>query len=203
MAFMHDTDTGKGRWKKDQWRNFELWEKKEVREKRKHLYWIGSSLLVALLISIVPVLIEFQPRWEARVITRKLADEISQIKKDAAIDHTAYRLTFLGNGSLAYKVEQLRDCQSQHGALVREEILSPSGDFRLLTPEQGRHSRFSVPGLSESFCFDSILGNDPRLVLDDVPIGFAIIPVRDLTENRLDRTAILLISGRSANISFN
>ena len=203
MAFMHDTDFAEARWKKAQWRNYELWEKKENRAKRKQLAFLFGTIVFAILISVVPVMMEFMPRWQARALTRKLADELVSLKTASALEHMAYRFRFIGDGSLSYRIERARDCDSREVEVVREGNLGGGGKFRLISRAEGEKAQVFIPGLTHEFCYDSLLGSDPRMILDNMPVGFAIVYVNDLTEYRTDRSSILLISGRSANISFN
>jgi hypothetical protein len=60
--------------------------------------------------------------------------------------------------------------------------------------------------LAESFCYDFLAGSDATLRNEPV-MGFAVGPVTDLTresaaDRRLDRVAVVLLTGPSAEVSF-
>jgi hypothetical protein len=80
------------------------------------------------------------------------------------------------------------------GALSR--IASLKDEFVVLSSDQG--VGLGVPGLLREICYDPTQGS----VLEENN-GFGVISVKDLTEKRLDRLTILLVSGPSAEISFD
>ena len=48
MVPIHDTDVAEERWSQAEWENYELWEKVELKLKRKKQLWILATFLVFL-----------------------------------------------------------------------------------------------------------------------------------------------------------
>jgi hypothetical protein len=202
MAPIYDTDLADERFAKDEWNRYELWEKVEVRLRRRKRLWVGATCLVFLCLSSVPIVMDRLPKWRALAASRRLGQEINRIKREASREHAAFRIRFAGQGSLEYAVERASSCSDQSPRVERRGSLimgSTASGFALLTPEQG--SSLGVQGFSDSICYDYLAGSDA--ILRDRPlVGFGIAPVNDLAEGRSDRLAILLASGPSAEISF-
>ena len=83
LAPIHDTDLAKERWEKDDWKNFELWEKLEVRFRRYRMKWVIATVLVFLLISTIPVLKARTLKWNTLEASQVLARELNRLKKEA------------------------------------------------------------------------------------------------------------------------
>jgi len=202
MAPIFETDIPDERWSQAQWKNYEPWEKVEQRRLFQRRVWIGVTCLLMLGLLAIPVVIDQRPLWLAQRTARALATELSRLKRDAGLEHSAYRISFEGNGSLRFRVEKLDSCiaKAQH-ITVREGNLSPDtpAPLLLLSPTEGERAHLS--GLVESFCYDSIGG--AALSTSHSLGGFAIIPAGDQHEGRLDRLAIVTLDGPSANINFD
>jgi hypothetical protein len=82
------------------------------------------------------------------------------------------------------------------GSLVSARDVSK---YRFLTHQMGES--LSIPGLLEQFCYDPLQGSESSNRGENIA-GFAIAPVKDLTEHRADRIAVLLLMGPSAELSF-
>jgi len=204
MVPIYDTDSEEKRWKNNQWKSFEFSEKQELKEKRKKRLWIIFACLLFVLIVTLKVILENRPKWKAEFIARKIVLELNRIKLDSALQHSAFRIHFIANDLIQFKVVRLNDCGEKEGEWVREGVLVEKDDakqYALLTRAIG--DQIGIPGLVDYFCYDSVLGTDPRLNENKVPLGFAVVPVVDLKARRIDRVAVILIKGRQAEISFN
>ena len=136
-----------------------------------------------------------------------MAQEINRLKKDAGIEHAAFRIRFDSNGSssglLAYTVEKATSCSDPAPQVQRTGSLfhgEHAGEYAVLGPAQGAEA--GIPGLVLSFCYDFLSGSDAVLKGENV-VGFGILPVKDLAEHRQDRMTILLLSGPLAETSFD
>src|SRR5690606_27088727 len=110
----------------------------------------------------------------------------------------AQRIRFDGAGSLVYSVASAESCRSPEDRwrTTREgRLLSPeeASAFLLLEPEQGIEQ--GIPGLQYTFCYDAQEGYG---ISDGDLAGFAVLPAKDLADDRLDRLSVLLMKGRSA-----
>jgi hypothetical protein len=111
----------------------------------------------------------------------------------------AYRIRFSGQGSVAYVVEKAIRCEAGAWTNVREgQLFNPAhaADYKLVSQEDA--NAFGLSGLLEGFCYDSLA----TIADADAPRGIAIIPVKDLTEQRSDRISLVMIKGPEAEISF-
>ncbi len=204
---IHETDSGENRWERESWRTFELWEKLEVREKRRRKIWIAITALVFLGLSSIPVISDQGPRWQAKRASRKTAELIVEMTTVSARERKARRLRFVSGGEpLSYVVESPTQPEKGCGAdqFVTVEsgtVLSPleAAGLRIIDPTLA--TRFSIPNMVDQFCYDPIEGNTHPI------LGIGIVPVKDLSpvveESRLDRMVILLIKGREAALAFN
>jgi hypothetical protein len=204
MVPIHDTDVAVERWKKAEWTHYELWEKVEQRLKRRKRLWIGLTALLFIMLSAVPIVRERLPQWKGLSAARRLSQEVNQLKRDAAIEKAAFRLKFNNaSGSTAYTVERTPSCAQAGGDVVRSvELMKPSdvGTFAVISTEQGH--ALNLPGLVEQLCYDPVNGNFAASSGENL-IGVGIIPARDLAESRLDRIALMLLTGLSAEVAFD
>jgi hypothetical protein len=203
MAPIHDTDLAAERWSQAEWENYELWEKVEQRLRRRRYLWILGAAILFLALSAVPIVMDRWPKWKTRVIARTLAQEINRVKREASANRTAMRLRFTSDKGFNYVVEKISACNGSQGEVVRSEYLvndEIKGSYARISTLFG--SEMGVPGMSDQFCYDPLQGSNAAIRGDDV-VGFGVIPATDLTEKRMDRISVLLISGISAEISFD
>lgn len=203
MAPIYDTDIAQQRWDKADWENYELWEKVAHRHRRHRRLWIAATAAVFVALSSVPIIMDRWAKWSTLAASRRLAEEINRIKRDAGVDHAAYRLRFAANGSLAYTIEKSGSCSDPNTTVVREGRLyygQGFSDYALMTPAMGAEA--GIPGLIQDVCYDYLAGSDTVLRGESM-VGFGIIPVKDLAEKRQDRLSILLVNGISAETTFD
>jgi hypothetical protein len=203
MVPIHDTDVAEERWSKAEWENYELWEKVELRLKRQKRLWIFATLVIFLVLSAVPIVMERWPKWSTRSMTVTLAREINRMKRESSIGRSAFRLRFVDEKKVSYVIEKIPSCSASQGEIVHTGTLLPPGtrdEFLWVSPSRG--DQLGVPGLVDEFCYDYLAGSGAVLKGQSV-VGFGIIPVSDLTEKRIDRLSVLILSGPSAEISFD
>lgn len=202
MAPIYDSDLAEERFAKEGWNQYELWEKVEVRLRRRKRLWVLGAAAVFVCLSSIPIAMDRAPKWSAVAASRRLANEINRIKLDAIRSHAAYRIRFASPGSLDYVVERAQSCSDASPKPERAGSLAAPGSagaFSLLTAADG--ARLGLQGLTDSICYDYLAGSDATLRGEPM-VGFGIMSVNDLTEGRADRLAILIASGPSAEISF-
>jgi len=203
MVPLHESDLAQDGWSKVEWENYELWEKVEVRLRRKKHLWVFVTLILFFALSSVPIVIDRWPKWTTRTIVRHLAQELNWVKREAGVHHAAYRLKLLSEGKFDFVVERLVNCDAAHGEEVKTGLLTNGRNadhYSWITSIRG--VELGIPGLVSEFCYDPLDGNS-ALRKGDVLAGFAVTPVRDLTEKRIDRITVLLLSGTNAEISFD
>jgi hypothetical protein len=206
MVPIHDTDIAQERWAQTEWQHYELWEKVEVQLRRRKAIWIAATVLLFLCLSSVPILMDRWPKWTALGANRKLGQQIGLMKAVAGLpseaDHQAFRMRFSPDHRLSYTIEKLSSCSDPSGTVVRTgELLRASrmDQFVLLSPQQGKE--LGIPGLVESFCYDSLKGSEQTAGEESIS-GFGVISVKDLAEKRTDRVSLLIFKGPSAELSF-
>lgn len=213
MVPIHDTDVAEERWTKSEWETYELWEKVELRARRKRRIWIVATFFLFLILSAVPIVMNQYPRWIARSLARQLGQQINQMKRDASIAKSPYRIRIYEGESLQFTIEKVADCEAGQGEVIQTRLLDyPSivgkdgtgrtggkGSFRWVSSEMA--AELGVPGLVNQFCYDPFKGSDATLKGKSVA-GVGVISVKDLAEKRVDRIALLLLTGPSAEISF-
>lgn len=200
MAPIYDSDIAEERWAKEEWSRYELWEKVELKLRRHKRLWIAGTVLVFLGLSSIPLVIEQRPKWRALSASRQLAQQINSLKKEASLEHLAFRIAFRNDGTLSYDIDKGASCaaiEAGQATRVREGELRSTGEPLQLLDRQAGESA-GIPGLQTSLCYDPVSGAPAGAEAS----GFALIPARDLTEKRTDRVSVLLVSGPSAELSF-
>lgn len=204
MVPIHDSDIAEERYAAAEWQHYELWEKIEVKLKRRKNLWIAATLLVFLILSAVPIWIDRWPKWTSLRAARRLGEKINELKRLSGTENQAFLLAFLPDHKLSYTISKVSSCIAPvlPGAVVRTgSLLSKSelDDYILLSHQAGME--MGIPGLVESICYDPLAGS---LVTSqpEALSGFAVIPVKDLTDHRSDRISLLTFRGPSAEISF-
>ena len=206
MVPIHDTDVGAERWAQEEWENYELWEKVEVRLKRQKRLWIFATAVVFIVLSALPIVMDRWPKWTSRVVLRHLVQELSQMKREAGVFRTSLRLRFTDFRRLAFQVEKIPSCQSRGpGEVIRTgsfESSTASSHLRFVLVDPRMGDELGIPGLQSEFCYDHLTGFSAATDGKEV-VGFGVISSEDLEQRRLDRMSILLLSGPSAEISID
>lgn len=207
MAPIYDSDVAEERTQQEEWKNYELWEKTEIRLKRNKRIWIISTIFVFLILSSVPVVIDRLPYWAARKAAVEVSKKLTELKRESLQYRKAVRVKFLSDPGLAIEYQVVENCQTQtpnqngtqntrwqpdlrsRDELKFAQTLEPTNTARLL--------------LTKEICFDPVKGLVP-LTPGEVKQAIAISSVNDLTKVlRFDRVSVVVLNGESAEISFN
>lgn len=179
----------------DEWRTFELYEKIRLRERRKKFLVSALALILFFTLCAVPVVKERSPKWRSLRAAQRLSIEIEKLKTLSIQEKKPAKITFLENGSM--KIEVLNVCTDASGRLVEQkEWKHEEGTLKVLSVADAK--ALDVKLVVDQICFDPVFGLDemPRRVV-------GIIPVKDLTEQRLDRASYIVLDGDSAKISID
>ena len=181
----------------EEWRNFELYEKVRIREHRKRFILITLTVLLFFGLCSVPVFEERMPKWESLRAAQVLSVEIEKLKTLSIHEKLPVRLRFLENGH--FQMETVSQCDSEKVLSVIRQGSWPDvdGGLKILSAEEAK--RLSLKLANDRICFDPVFGLDgvkSRKVL-------VVAPVKDLSEDRLDRASYVILEGESAKISIN
>jgi hypothetical protein len=203
MVQLHESDLGQGGWSKFDWDNYELWEAVEARLKRRRRLWMFGALFVFLMLSAVPIVMDRWPKWKTRNIARRLAQELNWVKREAGVRRAAYRFRLTKKGTFDFSIERLASCDLTSGEQIRVGSLVSENEFTQYTWVTDTSGvELGIPGVVSDFCYDSLDGSASAKGSSSLA-AFVVAPVSDLTEKRLDRLTILLISGSNGEISFD
>ncbi len=206
MVPIHPTDLAENRWKSAEWEHYELWEKLEKRVQRKRRIWIAATVVVFLAISAIPVVKDRWLKWTALKVARLLSQQINEMKRDAMVARTPYRLILVDE--LGVRIEPVATCDgsAQDSAKSAAPVAgSPRqvdfgvSELKWLDSVDG--DRWGVPGLVREYCFDPLNGGGAAAKGLPV-IGIGLAPKADLTEGRSDRMAVIFVSGPSAEVAY-
>ncbi len=185
----------------EEWRTIELYEKVRVVERRKKIIFSTLALLTFLTLCAVPVVEERMPKWKTLKAAQQLSFEIDKLKLISIKNKKPARLTFLENGD--FKVELIDQCkttgpESAPAKLVEQKHWEQDSDeLKVLNPAETL--KFDVKLAIDEICFDPVYGAEDIKSKKVVVIA----PVKDLSENRLDRASYIIIESDSAKISIN
>jgi hypothetical protein len=202
MCPIHDTDSSEERWSKAEWEHYELWEKKEAKIRSQKRWIMLAGLFVFLVLSAIPIVVDRSSQWRALRALREMASHINRVKREAASHNQAMRVSVDLSEPLLLRVESGTDCKSPDFKEERRILLIPEDAKRdtLTWLEPLRGQEIGIPGLLLSFCYDPLKGSSVTPGEDSLA-GFAILPVKELTQTP-ERHAVLLLRGPSAEISF-
>jgi hypothetical protein len=199
MAPLYESDLEKERWQEEGWKHVELWEKVQQRFRRQRRLWIFSAGLLFLFLSSIPVLIDRWPKWQTLGAARELSEKVSWMKMQAALDQQSYRILVLPENPHEYVLEKGGVCDQPETFEVLEKRGLGSEKYRFLLADQ--QEEVSLPNLVHQLCYDPIKGWQSEAPRNGL-MAFALAPVRDLAEKRLDRLSLVFIQGRGAEIQF-
>lgn len=202
MVPIHESDVAENRWKDDEWRQFELWERIEFRLRRKRVWLIAASVLIFTSILAIPVIEERLPKWRALNAMRLLAVRANQMKVDAASLGVPLRLR-IENSSEGpkYLIERVESCVSGVEAKIWGEgsVFENSergSEYLVFDPKSANAE--GLERVTSEVCFDPV-----GMEHHDGVKALGILTAKDLTEHRLDRVAFLNFSGLFAEIDFD
>jgi hypothetical protein len=181
----------------EEWRNYELHEKVRIREQRKRFWTITLAVSIFLGLCAVPVVRERLPKWRGLDAARVISLAVETMKTRAIREKKPLRMRFTGEGT--YRVEVLNDCKDETPVRTDVEAAWPDREGTLRILARADLEKFSIGQGIESVCFDPVFGlsgAESRQVL-------VVVPVKDLSEDRLDRASYIVLEGESAKISIN
>jgi hypothetical protein len=212
MVPIHESDVAENRWKDDEWRQFELWERIEFRLRRKKTWIILGVFLVFVAILAAPVIEDRLPKWRAINAMRSLAVRANQMKVDAAALGVPLRLRIEDSSDgPQYVIERVDQCNSNHGfsnGIVEAKSARIWGggpvfenrergmDFVVFEPREA--TALGLERVTTAVCYDPL-----GVEATDVVQALGIMTAKDLTSRRLDRVAFLNFSGLFAEIDFD
>lgn len=214
MVPIHDTDLAEKRWSDTEWRQFELWEKIELRVKKRRRRWMALVAVLFLILASVPTVMARWPKWASLHAVRKIAEEVNRMRMDAVILEAAFRLSLDTSPGLGFRVEMATTCNSpvQDWQVVREGSLLKSSlgmlvgrKLRVLDPESG--AVLGVPGLRTAVCVDAGDGSG-GVQSDSVPVaganltGIAVIHSGDLLAKNIERISVVSLTSKDNEVDF-
>ncbi|MBS1963936.1 MAG: hypothetical protein JST04_17120 [Bdellovibrionales bacterium] len=212
MVPIHESDVAENRWKDDEWRQFELWERIELRLRRKRGWTILAVALVFVTILAVPIVQDRLPKWRALNAMRVLAVRANQMKVDAAALGVPLRLRIENSAEgPQYVIERIDQCDANHGfsnGIVEAKSArvwgggpvfeNPARGQEFVVFEPREATQLGLERVTTTVCYDP-LGNTAA----DRVQALGILTAKDLTDKRLDRVAFLNFSGLFAEIDFD
>src|SRR5580658_9305807 len=109
------------------WRNYELWEKIELRRRRARRLWILGTLVVFMALLSIPTIMGSRGKWRSQVLARELAQTLVSLKKEAAVRRMPQVITFAPDGSLRYRIETVLRCTDERPTLSSHEASHEAG----------------------------------------------------------------------------
>lgn len=203
MAPIYDSDVAEERTQQEEWKNYELWEKIEIKLQRKRRIWIFSTVFVFLVLSSVPVVIDRTPYWAARKGAVEISKKLTELKRESLKNRKAVRVKFLAEPGLPIEYSEVENCQSAESTQNTrwQPDLRSRDELKFVSStEPGIQNRLL---LTQEICFDPVKGFVSTSA-GELKQAVAISSVKDLTENsRFDRVSVVVLQGESAEISFN
>jgi len=169
--------------------------KKEVKFTQRKKRILGT-LSLFILLNFVPVILEQLPKWKTQNFSRKFAQEINTLKRQACIHQQVYRLKILPGPGLFYQIEQLPSNLLDSPQIIKKVQLDPSCHFQWLLPKMT--SSLELPVMQEEFYYDYLKKTSSHEKVKK----FGIIAIQDLWTQRLDRISMVWISGDESIVQF-
>ncbi len=181
----------------EEWRNYELHEKVRIRDQKKRFWTITLAVSLFLGLCAVPVVRERLPKWRGLDAARVISLSLEAMKTRSIREKKPLRMRFTAEG--AYRIEVLNDCKDAAPLRVDADVSWPDRGGALAVLARGDLEKFAIGQGVETVCFDPVFGlsgSESRQVL-------VVVPVKDLSEGRLDRASYVVLEGESAKISIN
>lgn len=178
------------------WAETELYEKQRIRKIRKNAALIALTMLIFFGLTAIPVIQVRYPAWRTFKAARIISEHLEQIKVDAISKKRPIRLDWNESGT-EYKETWVKSCTDTTGE-VRNTWSLPHAAESYVIVNKLRAQDLEISAIEDFFCFDPLSG------FFGIPQqATAIIPVKDLTEKRLDRVSYVIVDALSAKISFH
>lgn len=206
MAPIYDTDLEEDRFEKEEWKNFELWEKINLRLKKQRRLVVISAIILFFLLSSISVIIDRAPYWKTVSLAAEFSKELIALKRQAVLEHKAIRIRFLPESQEGeYVIERLVHCQSESAEIVRSGFLQLQylgSMVKKLSQKDAEH--LQIGRVSDQFCYAPLDGAFYGQLESNKAV-FAFVFVKDLTleKPRSDRITVLTVENLTADISFN
>jgi hypothetical protein len=212
MVPIHDTDVAEKRWSDDEWRQFELWEKTELRLKLRRRRWVVVTGIVFMTLASVPIMMERWPKWAGLHAVRKIAGEVNRLRRDAILESKAYRLNLNSEPGLGFRVQRAESCTADESAWVQVRqgsiMTSRFGkvlarQLRVLDSEAGR--TMGLDRLVTQVCLDAggeASGAGAPVDTITRTRGIAVMREADRLESRMDRVSVVLLTEPSSEVDF-
>lgn len=207
MVPIHDSDLAEKRWKEDEWKEYELWEKLEERQTRKRLVWIAFTAILFICILAIPVLRDHFPKWKGLDLVRRIAQEANELKLEASSRFVPLRMAIVQDSSgISYSVFRVENCHSSNRleTFRTEPLLSALEAEELRLIDLPAATALGLEKTTLEFCYDPVEG-DPTLAVTEDSRAIGVVPVKDLATSppRLDRISVVGFNGHAAEISFD
>lgn len=180
----------------------ELYEKQVVRQRKRKAILISSALSVFLVLCGLPVVQERMPKWKSLRAAREIAHEIQQVKTHAIREKKPVLLTVFEGGTL--KMERVDSCKPDSmgvysgSELLREGVWNHADrELTLLGPLEAK--QFKLSRLVQQICYDPVLG----VPSPETKKVMMIVPVKDLTDSKLDRASFVEVDSSVGKVSIN
>ncbi len=194
MTPIHESDQAEKRWETTEWSHYELWEKVEIRLRRRKYAWIGATALLFVLLASVPVVRAQLPKWGTLSEARRFSERINTIKREAIRSQTRLRLKVVSPTEFEFgPVAECRADAPYVGAWSRSRL--SSDEVRFLPAEEG--VAIGVPGITPSYCFSPWEKAPSSLIPslgEEAPSAiFAFSPATDVMD--LTSVSIVVLEG--------
>lgn len=180
----------------------ELYEKVVVRERRRKGLLITLAFILFLFLCGIPVYNERFPKWESLRAAKNIAVEIEKMKTESLHLKKPLQISVQENGQI--KVEAVADCVSgstgsnqDGGQLYGKNWKHPESAVTILAGDEAKKLKLAM--VVQQICFDPVTGMHGSKTKK----VFIIVPVKDLTEARLDRASYVEVTNSSASIAIN
>lgn len=199
----------------EDWGDYELWEKIEIRMRKRKRWIVAAAVLLFLILSAVPVVMDRQPRWQAYRVARGLTQILSGVKTRAAADAVAYRVTVAPDLSLVVEkatAESVRCTQTGAGLWSAVDMSADGQMAQWLAQAQGFGIALlpmdiaQAQGLDRAtnqFCYEPIAVDAAPATGGARADGIGLLPRADLETERFDRLVVLGWHDASAQFSLD
>ena len=170
----------------------DLYEKKRLKKRKKRTWFIFFGGVLFLSLCAVPVYRERAPKWKSLSVARQLAMELERMKTKSIEVQVPLRMVVGDTGIV--KIEKIGSCEANQEA-SRDGI---TNEKEFLIDPKNETTMFPVRE-TKQICFDPVHG----WVSPQKKLTLIFVPVKDLSEQRMDRASYLEIQDQTINIVIN